>query len=764
MIAVLMVHVAVAAAVGALARSMGPRVFWVGAIAPASTLVWVGLHGGDVLDGEPVTQRIGWVSQLALDLSFRVDAFALVMLGIVAGIGVLVMIYASQYFGPRAGLGRFGALLVAFTGAMTGLVVADDLLLIFVFWELTSVTSYGLIGIDDEKASARSAAAQALLITGVGGLALLAGLVLVSLSTGATSLSELATADVGGSVASWGAALVLVGCFTKSAQVPFHGWLPGAMAAPTPVSAYLHSATMVKAGVFLVARLSPSLAELAPWRPMAIGFGLATMVWGGYRSLRQVDLKLLLAYGTVSQLGMLIAVFGTGEPKLALAGTGLLVGHALFKACLFMVVGIIDHSAHTRILGELSGLARAMPVVFAASVVAGASMAGVIPLLGFLGKEAALVGMLDSDIGLIGLALGVFVVSSGITAAYTLRFLWEGFRTKPGLETSLHPPGPVFVAPAVLLAVLTVVLGIAVALTNEVVRPAAIAVDPGAEKYELVLWEGFTTAFILSLAALALGGVLFAVSERVETFQHRVGRGWDASVAFSELVRRSLVGAARVTRVVQPGSLPLYLGVIALGVVVLPGLVVIRNTRVPDDLVFAESALQVIVVVLAAAAAAGVAITQRRFPAVLLLGVVGFGSAALFVIQGAPDLALTQVLVETVVVAVFLLVLRHLPERFPRGARVEGATVLRVGVAAVVGAVVFLVMLTASADRTAEPVDAELIARSYPEGDGANVVNVTLVDFRGLDTLGEGLVLAVAALGVIALVRAGRRPKAHVDA
>lgn len=751
MITILIVHVVVGVLAAALGSRLQARVFWVAMLAPAATVAWVAAIASDVHDGSPLIQDQPWVPDLGLDLRFVIDEFALLMLGIVSGVGVLVMAYASQYFDDEDGLGRFAGLLTVFAGAMTGLVTADSLILIFVFWELTSVTSYGLIGFKDTKSAARSAALQALIITGAGGLSLLAGLIMLTISTGSSTLTGLAEATIGGSLASWAAVFILIGCFTKSAQVPFHGWLPGAMSAPTPVSAYLHSATMVKAGIFLVARLSPHLNELAPWRPMTLIFGLATMTWGGYRALRQTDLKLLLAYGTVSQLGMMMAVFGAGTPKLLFAGTALLASHAIFKASLFMVVGIIDHSTHTRELSELSGLRRAMPLVAVTAVVAGASMAGIIGFAGFMAKEAAIVGLLDAEIAGIDLATAIFVGASALTGAYTLRFLWGAFTDIEGVETPIHKPGLSLVAPAAVLMIPTVVLGLAEGWATQIVSPAATALDKKAEVYSLHLWPGFNTAFILSIVAVACGAGLFLVRRPIEAIQGWLGRSFDAADIFQGGLRRVLAGAARFVAVIQPGSLPIYLGVILLAVITIPLITIIGDVRLPADWVIAESPLQFVVIVATMAAAALLALSERRFAAVLLLGSVGLGSAALFVIQGAPDLALTQLLVETVSIAVYVFVLRHLPSRF-KAPRVSGANVLRALIAGAVGVTVFLLMVTSVADRTAPLVDEDLTALSYPEGDGANIVNVTLVDFRGFDTVGEALVLVVAALGVVSLV------------
>ena len=755
MIGILIVHIVVAALAATFGSRLRARVFWLALAAPAATVAWAASIWGDVTDGTPVVQERSWIPELGLDLRFVIDEFALMMLFIVGGVGVLVMAYASQYFGEEEGLGRFTAFLTVFAGAMTGLVTADSLLLIFVFWELTSVTSYGLIGFKDTKSAARGAATQALIITGAGGLFLLAGLILLIINSGSTTLSGLHGATIGGSIADWAAVLILIGCFTKSAQVPFHGWLPGAMSAPTPVSAYLHAATMVKAGVFLVARLSPHLADLGPWKPLTLTVGLATMTWGGYRALRQTDLKLMLAYGTVSQLGMLIAVFGAGEPKLLFAGTALLAAHAVFKASLFMVVGIVDHCTRTREISELSGLRRSMPLVAVTALVGGLSMAGMIGFAGFLAKEAAIVGYEQSKIAGVDLALAVFIGASAFTVAYTLRFLWGAFADKPGVDPSTHRPATLLVTPAAALMLPTVIFGLADGWSTDLVRRAAGALDTKAAVYELILWPGFTSAFMLSMGAITAGVVLFAMRAPIEAVQARVGRGRDAADLFQDGLQGVLNGAAKIVGVIQPGSLPLYLAVTLIAVVAVPLAVIIDDARLPADRVWAESPLQAAVVVATMLAAGLLAFAQRRFAAVLLLGSIGLGSAALFVMQGAPDLALTQLLVETVSVAIYVFVLRHLPARF-KAPPSSGANIVRASVAAFVGITVFVLTVTAVADRRAEPVDTELIARSYDEADGSNVVNVTLVDFRGFDTVGEALVLVVAAVGVVSIVTANR--------
>jgi multicomponent Na+:H+ antiporter subunit A len=765
MIFLVLLHAVVAVTAPVVVNVLGRRVFaWI-SLAPLATLVWLAPRMGDVLDGGEVVQSVDWVPGLNLTLSFRLDAFGALMVLLVSGIGLLVFAYAGSYFHERPDLGRFAMLLCAFSGAMLGLVLADNLLLLFVFWELTSVTSYLLIGFEDLRESSRKAALQALLITGTGGLAMLAGLVLVGQQAGTWSMAEvLADPPTEGAVMGWAVVLLLAGAFTKSAQVPFHMWLPGAMAAPTPVSAYLHSATMVKAGVYLIARFAPAFAEVGLWRPLTASFGVATMIWGGYRALRQHDLKLVLAFGTISQLGFLVALFGWGSPKLFFAGTAMLLAHALFKAALFMVVGIVDHQAHSRDLRRLSGLGRRLPYTFAVAVAASLSMAGIPPLLGFVAKEAGFVGFLDETGTWSNIVLAGLVGGSILTAAYTARFVWGAFGTKPAtvdpIGSDVVRPSPWFLAPAALLAVLSVIGGLATGLVDELVGPAAASLVESAGVYHLHLWPGLGVPLLLSAVAVGGGLALFVVRDRVSRVQDRLDVSWGADTAFHSGYAGTLRTAARITRVVQPGSLMIYISVILVVFAVLPGVVLIEHLAVPDDTVLAESPFQLMLVGIVIVGAIATVLTHQRFAAVLTLGVVGYSVAMLFVVQGAPDLALTQFLVETVVLVLFLLVLRELPKSFRTRSDVALKTV-HVAMSAAVGAVVFGVMVTSLAARTETPIGQLEAELAYTEGDGRNAVNVILADMRAFDTMGELVVITIAAIGTVALVRAG---KPHEDA
>jgi multicomponent Na+:H+ antiporter subunit A len=735
---------------------LGRRSFLVAALAPLATALWAVSVAASVLDGDARTTSLSWVPELGLDLDLRLDAFALLMVGLVSGIGVLVFVYAHAYFSDRPDLGRFAATLTAFAGSMLGLVLVDNLLGVFLFWELTSITSYLLIGFDDTKASARAAALQAILITGAGGLAMLGGFVILGLEAGTFSLSGLLAEPPSGTAVNVALVLVLIGACTKSAQAPFHSWLPGAMAAPTPVSAYLHSATMVKAGIYLVARFAPAFATAPPWRPIVLTVGLATMLLGGLRALRQHDLKLLLAYGTISQLGLMLVLVGVGLPEATLAGCAMLAAHGVFKATLFMLVGIVDHQAHTRDLRRLHDLRHApgwRPVAIVAVLSAG-SMAGIPLLAGFISKEAAYEALVHGGVGTGDLLiLAGVVVGSIFTFAYSARFLRGTFGPTESDDhvADPRPPGRGFLGPSVLLAAITVTLGLFPDLASQLVSAAGGALDPAVEPVKLAIWHGLNLALALSVLTIGVGGFLAWRWRSVERLQASLPRLPSADSGYAA----TLVGLNRLARrtvaVVQSGSLPIYLGVILLTLLALPGSALLGATMPPLPAV-AETPLQIGVAVLMAGAAIGAAVAVHRYVAVLLLGFVGYGMAAFFVIQGAPDLALTQMLVETVTLLIFVFVLRRLPARAPQ-ARWRLGTAARLVVAGGVGIMVTAFALLAGGSRTQAPISSGYLEQALSEGGGRNVVNVILVDFRGLDTLGEITVLAVAALGILSLTR-----------
>ena len=736
--ALLVSHFAAAALVPVATRRFGQRAAWL-AVAPfAASAGWLLATAPRVVDGEPVRASLGWVSSLGIRLDLTLDATALLMALVVALAGTAILAYTTGYTAKPS---RLAGRMAAFGGAMFGLVVSDNLFGLFVFWELTTVTSYALIAYDDHSPEARRAGLQALLVTAAGGLAMLAGFVLLGSEAGTYRISELVASPPGGTATAAAFGLILVGVLTKSAQFPFHGWLPSAMAAPTPASAFLHSATMVKAGIFLVLRLAPAGAGIAAWEGTLVAVGLATMVLGGWTALREADLKRILAYGTVAQLGLLTTLAARGTTLAAAAA--LLLGHAAFKAALFMVVGIVDRSTGSRDVRVLHGLRSALPGAFAVAVAAGASMAGIPGTLGFVAKEAALDRLLEVDPA----TLWIVAAGSALTVAYTLRVI--RVFTGPRYGGPVHPERWAMSGPALALGVTGVVLGLFTAPIAAITD--AVAAVSGADPVALPAWPGWKPALGVSALTLALGAAVGFARIPARGGRRTADAGFDAAMA------GLLATARRVTATLQNGSLPVYLVVILLTAVVVPGAALIGGLALPDGLVAGESWLQIALASAAAVAAAGVAAIRSRLGAVVMLGVVGYGMAGLFALQGAPDLALTQVLVETVMLVIFAIVLARLPERFAEPRRPAVGPMARLVVALSVGAFVTAGAFAAMAARTAEPISSAYLERSLPEADGRNVVNVILTDFRALDTFGEIAVVATAAIGIAGLVAGLRR-------
>ncbi len=765
MLTLLVLHAAIGAVTIVFGRHLGRRALWLAAIPFVATFTWLVAMAPELFDGKVVTQSVGWVPQLGLDLDLRLDGFGALFVLLVSGIGLLVLGYAGSYFPPvQAGLGRLIGLLTLFAGAMFGLVVADNLFALYGFWELTSVSSYFLIGNKSSSATARAAALQALLTTGMGALAMLVGFILLAQAAGTAQMSRLLADPPSGSTVVVALVLVLLGAATKSAQYPFHSWLPGAMVAPTPVSAYLHSATMVKAGVYLVARFTPAFAGVGMWRPAVVTVGAVTMVFGGLRALRQQDLKLLLAHGTISQLGFMFVLFGIGTAESITAGCVLLLAHAAFKATLFMGVGIVDRTTGTRNIRQLPLIANAWPGFTAVVLVGAASMAGLPPLLGFISKEAGYAAVLDSGMALGAALTAVVVGGSALTFAYSARLafgsLMAGGRNTRPVSAEVAPSRQFLVPPLVLVGV-TVVLGLLPMVLDTPVSTAVRSLDPAAPDAHLALWHGFNAPLALSLLTIAIGCILFLARTRVATVLARGASLPTANAAYRWTLRSINTLADRVTGVVQNGSLPVYAGVILTATTIVPGTALARGldadwfatSDAPSSLLIATA----VVVTIQLAAAFRAASIHRRYAAALLLAGVGYAMAALFVLQGAPDLALTTVAVESLFTVLFVLVLRSLPDHFEQRWTWIGQA-FRVAVSVTVGVVVFVFALAAGSDRFPTTTSAEMIDRALPDGHGRNVVNVILVDFRGFDTLGELTVLTAAAIGAVALARAVRRP------
>ncbi|MCV7177192.1 Na+/H+ antiporter subunit A [Mycolicibacterium sphagni] len=770
MLVILIAHAIAAAVAPVLVYRWGRLAFYPLALVPAASLIWVALnwpHGR-----QPAEVDIPWIPQLSMNITLRFDTLAAIMSVLVLGIGALVLFYCAQYFHHRDGrterrLPSFAAELVAFSGAMFGLVVSDNMLLLYTFWELTTVLSFLLVGHYAERATSRRAAMQALLVTTAGGLAMLGGIVILGHTAGTYLLSELVAEAPHGTAVAVGVVLVLVGALSKSAIVPFHFWLPGAMAAPTPVSAYLHAAAMVKAGVYLIARLAPGFADSPGWRPTVITLGLLTMLLAGWRAVREYDLKLILAFGTVSQLGFITVMVGAGGRDMMLAGLAILCAHALFKATLFMVVGVIDHSTGTRDIRRLAWLGHRMPALFVIAAGATASMAALPPFLGFVAKEADFETIAHSESlgGWAPAVLAGVVIGSIFTTIYALRFLWGAFARKGSagptiLVANLHRPATSFLVAPAILAAAGLFFGVVpnyldTALDGYAATMPAAGADDG--HYTLALWHGLNLPLLLSALVLGLGVAAFVNRERLS----RTGLGsWhplgNADRIYDAVIRGADVASVRLTAITQRGSIPVTQSVILSTLVLLPVAVLAFGARDQPQFQLWDSLVQPVVGLLILAAAVAATVMRNRLAAVLLVGITGYGCGAIFAFHGAPDLALTQFLVETLTLVIFVLVLRTLPAEADE-ASMKRYRLPRAALALAVGATVTTLGVFAMAARTRTGIAALLPDAAYDRGHGANTVNVLLVDIRAWDTLGEISVLVAAATGVASLVFRNRR-------
>jgi len=720
-------------------------------------------HGPAIAAGEAVTGALAWAPSLGLSLSWRLDGLSLAFALVIAGIGVLVAIYAAAYLAHDVRRGRFFAVLMAFAGAMQGLVLADSFLLMFVFWELTAITSFLLIGHSPWREEARRAALQAWIVTGAGGLALLAGLVLLGLASGADDFSGLlAGADRLAQTPLLEPALLLVllAAFTKSAQVPFHFWLPNAMEAPTPVSAYLHSATMVKAGVYLLLRLQPVLGGEAGWTALLPIFGAATLLIGVGLALAQRDLKLMLAYSTVASLGQLVMLAGIGTKEALAAATLYFMAHALFKGALFMVVGVLDVASGTRDATVLSGWGGKLPMAFLAGILAAASMAGLPLTVGFLAKEEVFLALSEAPAAATLLTVAGVVGNAGMVAVACL----VGIRPFIGVQ---QPGGGKRAATLglnvgpVLLAAAGVVAGLATGALHRIVTdpmtsaaygaPATVTVGP-------VPHLGLP--LLLSAIVLALGLALAWSFGRWRGF-------WSSAVrrigllgpdrAYDAALRGTVLMAAGIIEGLQNGSLRFYLGVVFVlfaGVLLVPlGL----GPGWPEWPGLAALTLyEWTTMLVAGLGLLAIAIARSRVVAIAALGLQGFAVAMLFLLFGAPDLAFTQFMIEILSVVILTLALTRL-NLTPPDRRSAGEKLFDLPVAAACGVGVAAMILAV----TGLPFDGSLTeffnAASYPEAHGRNIVNVIIVDFRGLDTLGEIAVVMTAGLAISAVMRIRRQ-------
>lgn len=696
-----------------------------------------------------------------VNLAFRLDGLSLLFTLMILLIGLIVVIYARYYLSPRDSMGRFYAYLLLFMGSMLGVVLSENIIQLLMFWELTSLSSFLLISYWQQREEASRGARMALTITGGGGLAMLGGFLLLGNMAGSYELSDILLA--GETIRAhahypYMLVLILLGVFTKSAQFPFHFWLPNAMAAPTPVSAYLHSATMVKAGIFLLARLFPALSGTQEWTLIVSSVGIITFIMGSYFALSKHDMKALLAYSTISHLGLIVALFGIGSPLAVVAGIFHIINHATFKASLFMMAGIVDHETGTRDMRQLRGLRRYMPHSAVLMVIAAAAMAGIPGLNGFISKEMFLAevvqhGHTSSQPWL----LPVIVTAGAIfSAAYSLRIAHNVFfgEEPKDLPKSPHEPSRGMQIPVEILVIACIAIGLFPQLAQPLVTLVADStLQHAAPEFHLAIWHGLTPELLMSAVALLGGIIVYTKREIFFSLQTHLDGKLDAKMIYNGLMRRLFALSSVITMNADNLSQKrmlwiLFVTSIALGAYgFFSGGSPLAGDRpmLPVDPMSA-----MVAIIMMVAAVSTVIMHQQRFTSLVLVSAVGLGVALTFVKFSAPDLALTQLAVEFITAVLLLLALFFLPQTTPdeqdrlrQGRDIAIALVAGVGIAALSYAIL---------TRDYTSIADYFIANSISGGGGANVVNVLLVDFRGFDTMGEITVLALAGLGIYAML------------
>lgn len=759
-----------APAVPFLARRLGPRLGW--ALVPAPFLITLYLLSvlPVLAEGQVLTASWTWAPSYGLSFALALDSFSLLFALLIAGIGTLVLIYSIFYLDSKEDLSRFYISILLFMGAMLGVVLSDNLLALYMFWEITSISSFLLIGFWHHRTESRDGALKSMLTTVFGGLAMLGGILLLGAAAGTLSLRELGAAAPAVAAHPYYPAivlLILLGAFTKSAQVPFHLWLPGAMAAPTPVSAYLHSATMVKAGIYLTARMGTVLGGTELWFYIVAGVGMATMLLGSYLAVQQRDLKALLAFSTVSQLGFIIAMFAFGTAAATAAAVLHILNHGIFKGSLFMLVGIVDHQTGTRDIEKLSGLGSKMPFTGTLMFIGALSMAGVPLLSGFVSKEMMLGALLNPPAGpnVFTYALPVLaVLASAFTTLYCLQLTLKLFLGPQG-ESPLEPAeaGPGLLLPPALLGGFVVLLGIAPALVeHHLIAPATAALTGRPSSVHLALWHGVNPALFMSIVALAGGALLYWQLPRVLPALRRLSSvRINANTIYNALLTGTETGSAKLTRRMMTGNLRDYLFYILAftALVLIVGLVRVDfggfTGRWPRLSPVSWSELAAVLVLIAGALTAIVA--RQRVGIALGVATVGFMVAILWFLWEAPDLALTQTIVETVSIVPLFLAFSYMPrlrDRYVRP-RVRKSDV---SLAVVIGVLSAAFTYISTGTRLFDSIGHWFVENSYRLAGGRNVVNVILVDFRGFDTLFETTVLALVATAVFTLVRSRRDP------
>ena len=743
---------------------------WLAALPPALVFVWLLLQTPAIVGGATLQETFAWAPDLDLTLALRLDGLSLLFALIVTGIGSCIAFYTHYYFEGDEQQGYFYLLFFLFMASMVGLVLANDLLLLYIFWEGTSITSYLLIAFKTSSKGAVEGARRALIVTTAGGLCMLAGMLLLGQAAGTFRIDELLSRGDLLSLphAPWALVLLMLGAFTKSAQFPFHFWLPGAMAAPTPASAYLHSATMVKAGVYLLARLHPAFADSPLWFwPLWIVGGI-TMVLGAVSAIRYRDMKALLAYTTISALGTMTMLLGFDGDAAALALAVTILAHALYKAPLFLMAGIVDHAMGSRDLRRLAGLWRTLPAVAVVALVAGLSMAGAPPTWGFLAKELLLEEnyhlWTHGSLFIGGIGLAAALLMAVFTAASIFTVLWEAFLRRRADDPSPahlhHKPSFWFSAPALLIALSGALTTLWLDPFQPLLSAAAGAVAGAEVEASLKLWHGWTPVFLASLAVLAVGLLLVMVRTLPRRALETTPEKLTGVAVYDVLIDAIYRFAYRITKLIQGGPMAPQAAVTLLAgaAVVLIGWFQADLARLPifeaGELLLPIELLIFLVAIVSAIATVRAA---SRLSAIISLGVVGIAVTLFFVFYSAPDLALTQLLIEVLTVILLVLVF-FCVKPDPKPAQRDTRLIARWAIAGSMGIFGAGIVLVNYLYQVGPSISPYFLANALPIGQGGNVVNVILVDIRGYDTLGEITVLGLAALGGYAVLRS---PQLH---
>lgn len=763
----------------AIEKLLKDKIGWYASAVAFVSLLLIAQAAPEIINGEIIRSSIEWFPSMGINLSFYADGLSVMLGFIVAGIAVIIMLYSNGYMSKKEDLSRYYQQLLFFMGSMLGMVFSANTIQLFIFWELTSITSFMLIGYWRNRPMSVYGATKSLLITAAGGLFMLAGFLVLHAITGTYDIPTILHSESmremirGHELFIVALILILIGATSKSAQGPFYIWLPNAMEAPTPVSAFLHSATMVKAGIYLVARIHPIFSGTEAWFILVSGVGIFTMLLAGFLAFRQTDIKGILAYSTISQLAYLMTMYGYTthiEPGIGVAAaTFHLLNHATFKACLFLVAGIVAHEAATRDIRKLGGLRKEMPITFIIASIAALSMIGIPPLNGFLSKEMFYETSIEMG-HLLGGAFTYIIPAAALlggvfTFAYSVKFIdgiFMGERKKGHLPKHVHEPSIIMLAPAMFLAGLIIFIGLFPSVaTHYLIEPATEGILMKDIDLHVKLWHGFTAPLMMTIITLILGALVYTKYDKIGEWQEKISihYPWVSVNYFYDMVLNGAKGrSASFAAVMQPGPVKPYLVSLILLFIVLGAIPTffVKATLIPDNLNFDIPAYEGIIFGLVIVSAIATAAFKKYLHAVIAVSAVGYLVSLIYIYLQAPDLAITQILVETLFTIIFLLVIVKIPQTFNE--KITTPTMIRdLSISAAVALTVLILSLNASQGIAApfESLSHYFIENSLSLAAGHNIVNVILVDFRGYDTLGEIVVLCLAALGVGNLIRSG---------